>query len=1029
MDDLISLLKSTFGFGAFRPGQAEAIDSLAADRHTLVVMPTGAGKSLVYQFAAVRAPGVTLVISPLISLMQDQVEALARRRIPATFINSSIPGVQQIERLDAMADNQYRLVYVAPERLRSTAFRAALSKVKVSLLAVDEAHCVSQWGHDFRPDYLHIAAARESIGSPLTVALTATATPEVRADIAELLGLGDVNHIVTGFNRPNLTFEVSYCRDVPGKLRALLGLLQSFDTGAAIVYVGTRRDAEEVASFISEVVGIPARFYHGGMPSEVREIAQREFMTGGARVVVATNSFGMGIDRADVRLVVHYAIPGSLEAYYQEAGRAGRDGEPARAVLLYATDDRSLQEYFIDNSVLNADDLRALHSSLAREQWLSSDDISVMTGLHQVAVRVGLSVLESVGAVKVLGSDGPRFRLAPGPLDETALDAAVRQAIARADNKRAQLDRAVHYAESNSCRRRIILNHFGDPADPIAPKCCDNCLAAPERDAFPPNPDGAKLTPQNKTALLILDTIRDLRWGIGRGKLAKLLKGSRSQDVTNLGYDRNPRYGKLGVFSLTEIEGLVDQVVDGGYLKAIGGKLPVLSLTPRGEAALASRAAIALTFPREVTKSKTRQPRAREMGDTLETTMGLSQQGMAPAQIAQERGLAISTIQGHFAQLIGQKRVALDAVVPDDRVAVIRAAIAQVEDLSRLWPVKELLPEDFTYEEIRCVLAADGRQQGTEPAPPKPDDPIIGLVAALESPNVSVRRYAAKALGNAPHPFAVQPLIALLATERNPQVRQYAVKSLGKIGDARALQTLQEIAAHSDESEYVRLAAEGAARQCQDANPDADPAPEPPCDAPTEPVESDPVAAYLAQSHPRPLAGPWRVGWALGFHSSFAGSEWSRSGVGQMTYRLKYRGDESALRPLVEQALAVCRDHPELAAVDALVPVPPSTARSLDPVTAFCEALGAQLGLPVLLAVSRMRKTSPQKEMHTLAQKRANVAGAFAATEDVRGRRVLVVDDLHDSGATLEEVVLSLKRAGASSASVLTLTRTIHSDS
>lgn len=918
-DNLTPILRASFGFAGFRPGQAEAIGSLLQGEHTMVVMPTGAGKSLVYQYFAVSRPGVTLVISPLISLMQDQVDALTRRGIAATFINSSIPAHEQIARLDAMAANEYRLVYVAPERLRSTAFQEALGRTKLALLAVDEAHCVSQWGHDFRPDYLHIAAARSRWGNPLTAALTATATPQVRSDIVKLLGIDHAAHLITGFNRPNITFEVSYCRDAPGKLRSLLELIKSLDNGAAIVYAGTRRDSEDVAEFISETADVRAEFYHGGMLPEAREKTQTRFMRGDTRIVVATNAFGMGIDRSDVRMVVHYSIPGSLEAYYQEAGRAGRDGDPARAVLLYCPDDKSLQEYFIENSVMGVDDMRALHAALTSGSWLSSDDISLATGLHEVAVKVGLSVLESIGAARISGTEGPRSLINAGPLKENDLNRALAQARLRLDHRRDQLARMVNYAESNHCRRRIILHHFGDPGDISAPRCCDNCLApAPD----PPIPgEKGKLTPENKTALLILDAVYDLKWPVGRGKIAKLLKGSRSQDVAMFGYDSNPRHGKLAVFTQPEIEGLIDQLIESGYLKVVGsGRMPVLRLTGRGESALSARASISLTFPRQVTReARVAKPRKHEMGDTVEITWDLYQQGMTPRQIAKERMLTEQTIYNHIAQLIGQGRIELDKFVSSDHARRIRAAISEVGDTSRLSPIKALLPEDYRYHEIRCVIGADGepsRHQTIEPS----------------------------------------------TINHQPS------------------------------------------------------------------THDDPVTAYLSRSHPRPLAGPWKVGWALGFHSSFAGSDWSRSGVGELTHRLKYRSDASAVKPLVEEAMRLCGEHPELLQVDAIVPVPPSTSRAVDPVTLFCGALAARGGLPVLRCVERTRPTKPQKEMHTLAQKRQNVTGVFAVNIRLAGKRVLLIDDLYDSGATLEEVAKSLMRSGAGSVSVLTLTRTIHSD-
>jgi ATP-dependent DNA helicase RecQ len=375
MNHLLAALQHHFGFSSFRPGQAEAVQSLLEGQHTLVVMPTGAGKSLIFQLSALLREGLTLVVSPLISLMKDQVDALTQRGILATCINSALPVGEQNARLQRLAQGAYHLVYVAPERLRSVPFLTALRGQKIGLLAVDEAHCISEWGHDFRPDYLHLAEARRRLGNPLTVALTATATPQVQADIVRLLELGEATRIVTGFNRPNLYFEVRYTPGPAAKLRALTELLSRPETGAIIIYTGTRRDAEEVVGFLREALHLPAGYYHAGLPAEERERLQSEFMAGRLNIICATNAFGMGIDRADVRQVIRYSLPGSLEAYYQEAGRAGRDGQPAQVTLLYAPEDRALQEYFTRNSVLSQDDLRALYQAVrgSGNVWLTEE--------------------------------------------------------------------------------------------------------------------------------------------------------------------------------------------------------------------------------------------------------------------------------------------------------------------------------------------------------------------------------------------------------------------------------------------------------------------------------------------------------------------------------------------------------------------------------------------------------------------------------------------------------------------------------
>ena len=423
--DIAATLRQRFGMASFRPGQEEAIRGLLAGQDQLVVMPTGAGKSLVYQLASLHLPDLTLVISPLIALMKDQVDAMTRQGVPATFVNSAIPQADQNARLEAMAQGQVRLAYVAPERLRSVRFQQALRRVQVSLLAVDEAHCISEWGHDFRPDYLHLGQARLQMASPVTAALTATATPQVQQDIVHLLGLRQAGRIITGFNRPNLLFRVHYTPSATDKLTALAGLLQANGQGAAIIYTGTRRDAVEVAEFVSQALGIPAEAYHGGMNPEHRTRVQDGFLSGGLPVVAATNAFGMGIDRPDVRQVIHYALPGTLEAYYQEAGRAGRDGEPATAALLYAPDDRGLQEFFINNSSPTLEEVRAIYRALkamgSHKLWTTASELSLATGQRETKLKLGLSHLERAGTIETLGSDGLRMLLRVGTWHEKAM--------------------------------------------------------------------------------------------------------------------------------------------------------------------------------------------------------------------------------------------------------------------------------------------------------------------------------------------------------------------------------------------------------------------------------------------------------------------------------------------------------------------------------------------------------------------------------------------------------------------------------
>ncbi|MBI5368029.1 MAG: ATP-dependent DNA helicase RecQ, partial [Planctomycetes bacterium] len=336
-------LHAHFGHRAFREGQREVVEALAGGASALVFMPTGAGKSLCYQLPALLRPGVTLVVSPLIALMKDQVDALSERGLPATFINSTLDAETAWERLRGLEEGAYKLVYVAPERFKNERFLAALAGLRIGLFAVDEAHCISQWGHDFRPDYARLKLAIDRLGRPPVAAFTATATPRVRRDIAEQLGLPlDAREFFIGFDRKNLFFRIDQVAGAEDKLDAIresvvgFGLVKggrTTHTGSAIVYCSTRKNVELVAGALGRL-RLPTLAYHAGLADARRKEVQDLFMADDAPVVVATNAFGLGIDKPDIRAVLHYDLPGSVESYYQEAGRAGRDGDPAECRLL-----------------------------------------------------------------------------------------------------------------------------------------------------------------------------------------------------------------------------------------------------------------------------------------------------------------------------------------------------------------------------------------------------------------------------------------------------------------------------------------------------------------------------------------------------------------------------------------------------------------------------------------------------------------------------------------------------------------------
>ncbi len=423
----LKTLQKYFSYDTFRPGQGEVIDHVLSKKNALVVMPTGSGKSLCFQIPALMMEGVTIVISPLIALMKDQVDQLNRLKVPVTFINSSISSDEQSQRIRDIENGAYKIVYIAPERFNSPTFMAMIRQVPIALFAIDEAHCISQWGHDFRPSYLRLKDVIKSLNFPPVIALTATATKQVQDDILDQLNIAQIETFVSGFDRPNLKF-LSVGLSVEKKKKELVRIIKSIK-GSGIVYASTKKSVEEVAVFLNEN-NLPAAAYHGGMEKGVRNEAQNNLLNNSPQIIVATNAFGMGIDKADVRFVIHYNTPGSMEAYYQEAGRAGRDGRVSYCLLFHSYRDRRIQEFLIENSFPPKETIHEIYDflfSLGRKEiHLTYKEIATRTGAHEMQVGAAIKTLEKQNILKRMTKSSVNFQADIIVSNERALSATKR---------------------------------------------------------------------------------------------------------------------------------------------------------------------------------------------------------------------------------------------------------------------------------------------------------------------------------------------------------------------------------------------------------------------------------------------------------------------------------------------------------------------------------------------------------------------------------------------------------------------------
>jgi ATP-dependent DNA helicase RecQ len=481
-------LRRTFGFRSLREGQEEVIRSVVEGRDTLAIMPTGAGKSLCYQLPGTQLPGTTVVVSPLLSLMKDQVDKLHELGIDAAQVNSTLTSKEETAVLEEIQKEQREFVFVTPERLAQPAFLETLRSNKIDVFVIDEAHCISRWGHDFRPSYLQLRGVIEALGNPPVLALTATATPEVVEDILRQLGREDMQVISTGIYRENLRLEVIRAAGETAKLSHLTRLLSEIE-GTGIVYTSTVKDCETVTEYL-QGLGFEVARYHGRLGSRERHRNQDRFMAGELKAVVATNAFGMGIDKPDIRFVIHYSMPGTLEAYYQEAGRAGRDGETARCVMLFQPEDKNTHIFFLNGRYPKREHFEAVYHALER---LRADRQPVVgSEVHgrarEVAlnkVRVVLATMKDLGLVEE--AEGGLFRLLRSGLGDVELSEMAARYEQRAEADRDHLRRVVHYAQTALCRWKAVLDYFGETPEWEHCGRCDNCGRPIEEPVLTPD--------------------------------------------------------------------------------------------------------------------------------------------------------------------------------------------------------------------------------------------------------------------------------------------------------------------------------------------------------------------------------------------------------------------------------------------------------------------------------------------------------------------------------------------------------------